>query len=283
KARLVAVGYSQQEGIDYDETFALIAFLNEILKEEVYVGQPSGFVSKKYLDHVYALDKALYGLKQAPRACMIGSLMYVTSSRPDIMFATWWMSFSKRPGKNTPQCYTKPLDSLKNWNNHFFWVDGRVFPTVVDWRANAPKDRMPTENTYSVEAVRALDTHHMDMFNLIRAPNPTKVKTGSRPQVPPPTDVPATSAPQAGQAEEVAATDPSTATESRSTHAGKSLAAIELGLASTRPVPVPKNAPAGVSDPEPLSFADPQSRHPADIAQSSQGTAAAEDPKFGNA
>nr|GEY93952.1 hypothetical protein [Tanacetum cinerariifolium] len=44
-------------------------------------------------------------------------------------------------GKNTPQCYTKLLDSLKNWNNQFFWVDDRVFPTVAGWRTSAPKDQ----------------------------------------------------------------------------------------------------------------------------------------------
>nr|GEW30328.1 retrovirus-related Pol polyprotein from transposon TNT 1-94 [Tanacetum cinerariifolium] len=50
-----------------DEANVKTAFLNGILKDEVYVGQPLGFVSKQYPDHVYALDKALYGLKQAPQ------------------------------------------------------------------------------------------------------------------------------------------------------------------------------------------------------------------------
>ncbi|GKA52191.1 hypothetical protein Tco_0745387 [Tanacetum coccineum] len=72
-------------------------------------------------------------------------------------YSLGWISFSKRPGKNTPQCYTKPLDSLKNWNNRFFWVDERVFPTTVAWRTSAPKDSMPLEGTYSVEDVAILN------------------------------------------------------------------------------------------------------------------------------
>ncbi|GJZ43919.1 hypothetical protein Tco_0591174 [Tanacetum coccineum] len=130
-----------------------------------------------------------------------------------------WMSFSKRPGKNTPQCYTKPLDSLKNWNNRFFWVDEKVFPTVVAWRTGAPKDGMPPAGSYSALDVTTLNTRRtpiqkqpelllclvglsrryflgddvyptflydddreMDLFNLISAPNPAKVKTGTRPR-----------------------------------------------------------------------------------------------------
>nr|GEV46850.1 retrovirus-related Pol polyprotein from transposon TNT 1-94 [Tanacetum cinerariifolium] len=143
KARLVARGYRQEEGIDYEESFASVArqeairifiayaaymnmivyqmdvktsFLNGILREEVYVSQLDRFVDQDNPNHVYKFKKTLYGLKQAPQACnpldtpmeekskldedpqrkavdptrycrMIGSFMYLTSSRPDLVFA----------------------------------------------------------------------------------------------------------------------------------------------------------------------------------------------------
>ncbi|GJV87113.1 putative ribonuclease H-like domain-containing protein [Tanacetum coccineum] len=161
KVRLVAQGFSQEEGIDYDEVFAPVArieairlflafasymrfpvyqmdvksaFLYGTIREEVYVHQPPGFVDPAHPTKVYKVVIALYGLHQAPRAwyetlstlllensfkrefmctefedcmhkrfqmssmgeltfflglqvSMIGSLMYLTASRPDIMFA----------------------------------------------------------------------------------------------------------------------------------------------------------------------------------------------------
>ncbi|GKC72921.1 retrovirus-related pol polyprotein from transposon TNT 1-94 [Tanacetum coccineum] len=157
KTPLVVRGYRQEEGIDFEESFALVtvfqmdvktAFLHGTLKEDVYVCQLEGFIDADHPSHVYKLKKALYGLKQAPRAwydelskfllqnhffkgtidpmlfirlfdddilvktssmeikdkldldkngtlvdatkyrSMIGALMYLTSSRPDILHAT---------------------------------------------------------------------------------------------------------------------------------------------------------------------------------------------------
>ncbi|GJY06486.1 putative ribonuclease H-like domain-containing protein [Tanacetum coccineum] len=68
KARLVAQGYTQEEGIEYDEMDVKSAFLYEKIKEEVYVYQPPGFEDPNILDRVYKVEKALYGWHQAPRA-----------------------------------------------------------------------------------------------------------------------------------------------------------------------------------------------------------------------
>ncbi|GKE83836.1 putative ribonuclease H-like domain-containing protein, partial [Tanacetum coccineum] len=68
KARLVAQGYTQEEGIDYDEMDVKSAFLYGTIKEEVYVCQPPSFEDPQFPDKVYKVEKALYGLHQAPRA-----------------------------------------------------------------------------------------------------------------------------------------------------------------------------------------------------------------------
>nr|GEW04185.1 hypothetical protein [Tanacetum cinerariifolium] len=64
KARLVAQGHTQEEGIDYDES----AFLYGTIDEEVYVMLPPGFQDSKFPAKVYKVEKAIYGLHQAPRA-----------------------------------------------------------------------------------------------------------------------------------------------------------------------------------------------------------------------
>ncbi|GJS78671.1 retrovirus-related pol polyprotein from transposon TNT 1-94 [Tanacetum coccineum] len=118
KAQLVAKGCRQEEGIDFEESFAPVArieairtfianavsknmviyqvdvktaFLNDELKEEVYVSQPEGFVDPDHPTHVCRLKKALYGLKQAPMAWYNTLLRFLLDnkfSKDDIIFAS---------------------------------------------------------------------------------------------------------------------------------------------------------------------------------------------------
>ncbi|GKA25285.1 retrovirus-related pol polyprotein from transposon TNT 1-94 [Tanacetum coccineum] len=178
KARLVAQGFRQEEGIDFEESFAPVArieairifvanaayknmaiyqmdvkmaFLNGELKEEVYVSQPEGFFDQDNPSHVYKLKKALYGLKQAPRACdsvdtpmvekskldedlqgipvdatlyhgMIGSLVYLTSSRPDLIYAVClYAQYQAKPTKKHLNAVKRIFRYLKVTINMDLW------------------------------------------------------------------------------------------------------------------------------------------------------------------
>nr|GFA65828.1 uncharacterized mitochondrial protein AtMg00810-like [Tanacetum cinerariifolium] len=127
------------------------AFLNGELKEEVYVSQLEGFFNQDNPSHVYNLKKALYGLKQAPRACdsvdtplvekckmdkdlqgkpvdatlyhgMIGSLMYLTSSRPDLTYAVCLcFQYQAKPTKKHLNAVKQIFRYLKGTINMGLW------------------------------------------------------------------------------------------------------------------------------------------------------------------
>ncbi|GJS40900.1 hypothetical protein Tco_0565943 [Tanacetum coccineum] len=129
-----------------------------------------------------------------------------------------WVSFSKRPG-NTATCYTKPLDSLKNWNDRFFWVDAFACPASFPWNASTTvsKDPFPKSSQYNAEHYATLvaypapfhkypepflclvgisryytldentypqflrdNNEEMDLFAFILTADPTKVMIGER-------------------------------------------------------------------------------------------------------
>nr|GFC37460.1 retrovirus-related Pol polyprotein from transposon TNT 1-94 [Tanacetum cinerariifolium] len=149
KTRLVVRGYRQEEGIDFEESFASVArmeairiflayaahkgftvyqmdmktaFLHSSLKEDVYVCQPEGFIDANYPSHVYKLKKALYGLKQAPRACrfemsMMGEMTFFlglqVNQSPSGIFinqSKYVHEILKKYGLNTFDIVGTPID-----------------------------------------------------------------------------------------------------------------------------------------------------------------------------
>ncbi|GJY28976.1 hypothetical protein Tco_0404743 [Tanacetum coccineum] len=132
-----------------------------------------------------------------------------------------WMSFSKR-SDNARVCYTKPLDSLKNWNDHFFWVDSFACLALFPWHTakNVIRDPAPVATDLNAQDYATLVTHpslflkfleeflclvglsrhytldeetyprflhrngeDMDLFAFIHTPDPTKVKVVERERV----------------------------------------------------------------------------------------------------
>ncbi|KAI3792345.1 hypothetical protein L2E82_06222 [Cichorium intybus] len=201
KARLVVKGYSQQEGIDYDETYAPVArleairiflayaahknfkvyqmdvkcaFLHGEIDRDVYIQQPPGFEDPQFPNHSFKLQKAVYGLKQAPRAWystlstfleesaktpmalgykldadlngkpvdqkkyrgMIGSLLYLTASRPDIMFSTCVCArYQANPMESHAIAVKRIFKYLKGTPSLGLW-----YPANSDFQLNAFTD-----------------------------------------------------------------------------------------------------------------------------------------------
>ncbi|GKE94297.1 retrovirus-related pol polyprotein from transposon TNT 1-94 [Tanacetum coccineum] len=185
KARLVAKGYRQEEGINFEESFALVVrieairifitnavsknmtiyqidvkttFLNGELKEEVYVCQPEGFVDPDHPTHDYRPKKDLMDscdpvdtpmvdqlkldedplgipIDQTRFRSMVGSLMYLTASRPDFVFAVCMCArYQASPTK-------KHLEALKRV---FRYLRG-----TINWGLWYPKDTAMALTAYA--------------------------------------------------------------------------------------------------------------------------------------
>nr|GEW43294.1 hypothetical protein [Tanacetum cinerariifolium] len=176
KARLVAKRYRQEEDINFEDSFALVAwieairifitnavsknmimyqmdvktaFLNNKLKEEVYVSQPKVFIDPAHPTHVYHLKKSLYGLKQAPRACYNTLSRFLLDNK-----------FSKGVVDPTYQAkrIKKNLEAIKQ----VFWYLRRT----INWELWYPKDTAIAVTAYAdANHAGCQDTRRNNMAN----------------------------------------------------------------------------------------------------------------------
>ncbi|GJV73429.1 hypothetical protein Tco_1493424 [Tanacetum coccineum] len=109
-----------------------------------------------------------------------------------------WLSFSKRSGADDPCCVSKKFDSLKNWNNYFFWIDVAVFPLSIPWfdGVSIVKYPLPVEDVvdllfapfmkkqlftmYADSNFYMIDDEETGLLDFVKSADPFKVKTGER-------------------------------------------------------------------------------------------------------
>ncbi|GKD05694.1 retrovirus-related pol polyprotein from transposon TNT 1-94 [Tanacetum coccineum] len=166
--------YRQEEGLDFEESFALVArleairiflantasknitvyqidvktaFLNGELKEEAYVSQPKGFVDLDRPHHVYRLKKSLYGLKQAPRAWYATLLKFLLAQ-----------GFSK--GVVDPTLFIRK--TCKHTLHVQIYVDDKIFASTDPRDCDNPRGIFINQSKYANEILKKFDFHKSD-------------------------------------------------------------------------------------------------------------------------
>nr|GEU96079.1 hypothetical protein [Tanacetum cinerariifolium] len=218
KARLVAQGFKQEEGIDFEESFASVdrreaicifianatqknmtifqmdvktTFLNGELKEEVYISQPEGFVDQDNPSHVYKLKKDFYRLKQAPQKSkldedlqgnpfdatlyrgMIGSLMYLKSSRPDLTYAVCLCArYQEKPTEKHLNAIKQIFRYLKGTINMGLWYSNDTGMSLTAY-ANADHAGCQDTRRSTPESDQFLGKSNLQLSPNINSKEPT--------------------------------------------------------------------------------------------------------------
>nr|GFA06012.1 hypothetical protein [Tanacetum cinerariifolium] len=187
KARLVARGYRQEEGIYFEYSFAPTAFLNGNLREKVYVGQPDRFVDPDNPNHMYKLRKALYGFKRAPRASydMLSSFLisqdfskgsvdptlFIRRDAKELLLAQIYVDYIIFAASTPELCdlFSKIMCSkfkMSKMGKNSFYLGLQISQSPRGIFINQSKYALESLKKYGFDSCDAVDTPMVDIFKL---------------------------------------------------------------------------------------------------------------------